>query len=85
MSPFIIGIGVSVLAVNVIVSLRVLLSSSYLGSQKLLQLLLIWLIPIAGVLVTFGIMRDDERKATRLEGQSFDPPANPPGIGISNP
>ena len=80
MSPLFIGTGIAALALNVIVSLLVLFSSSYLPSQKRIQLVLIWLLPFLGALAAFAVIREDQRKPKRMEHQCFDPPANPPGI-----
>ncbi|WP_029919518.1 hypothetical protein [Nevskia soli] len=80
MSPLIFGIGGSMLALNTIVSFCVLFSRAYIGSQKALQLLLIWLLPVLGALVAFWMFAEDQRETTRLTGDRFDPPMNPPGI-----
>ena len=80
MSPFIIGISGSVLALDTIVSLCVLFSRAYVRSQKALQLLLIWLLPVLGALIVFWVFAEDQGTTIHSKGDRFDPPMNPPGI-----
>ena len=75
-SPAVIGVLATVL-LNFVVSLRVVFAKSFSGTQKLLQLALVWLIPLLGLLVVHLFYRVDS---------AHRGPAEPPfGGGAGGP
>lgn len=83
MSLISIGAAGLILTLDVIASLFVLFSNSHTGPQKLLQLLLIWVIPLLGGTVVLAFVVEDRRANKVLSRDNFDPPENPPGIGMT--
>ena len=51
-SPLLIGV-LTLVLLNCLVSVRVALAKAFSGTQKLLQLAVIWLIPLLGVIVVY--------------------------------
>ena len=61
------------IGVNVIASIRVLLDRLSTGHQKFLQLLFVWLVPIAGAVMTFSVRRQTTPRRTALIGSALLP------------
>jgi hypothetical protein len=83
MSPVIIAAVGLVLMLDVITSLLVLFSKSYAQSQKLLQLLLIWVIPLLGAMAALVVILEDWRVSKPFRGILLIRPRIPQGFGIA--
>jgi len=83
MSPVYIGAAGFILTLNVVTSLLVLFSKSYTLSQKLLQLLLIWVVPLLGPIAALVVVFEDRRVSKPFRRDNFDPPEGPPGMGMT--
>ncbi|MFO1364481.1 MAG: hypothetical protein U1F45_18830 [Burkholderiales bacterium] len=69
-----------VAAFQLYVTLRLLRFNGYTWAQKLLQLLLIWLIPLAGALIVHSVMAFTLRRPRPDTAFISDRGGNPPGI-----
>lgn len=61
-------LGVFLLAINTVATIGVAFSRIYETQQKLLQILLIWVIPVIGAVVCWNILREERRSAHQAEG-----------------
>jgi hypothetical protein len=72
----------ALLAYQVFISVRILLSDSYSNGQKAAQLVLTWVVPLLGAFFCHLFLRADAAKPPKRD-TSFvaDHGGNPPGIG----
>lgn len=63
-------LGVFLLAINTVATIGVASSRIYDTQQKLLQILLIWVIPVIGAVVCWNILREERRSGHQAEGGS---------------
>ena len=69
-------------AFQVYASLHLLASHQYTNSQKVWQLLLVWLVPLFGAVVIHLFMQTDSTAASRRDTSfTATPGGNPEGIG----
>jgi len=59
--------------VNSIVTIGVARSVVYEPTQKLLQLLLIWLVPVVGAAIAWNVLREEAHSAFRRDGGGANP------------
>ncbi|MCB1561800.1 MAG: hypothetical protein KDI75_12035 [Xanthomonadales bacterium] len=59
------------LALNIAVTIRLATLHQYSSRQKLLQLLLVWAIPVADATIVWLITKDDERPQTPAKEREF--------------
>jgi hypothetical protein len=79
------GIGL-VTAYQLYATIRVLASASYSRRQKMMQLVLIWLVPFLGALSCHIFLASDTRVARGKDGAFIpDGGVNPQGIGSDGP
>jgi hypothetical protein len=83
MPPIVIGAVGLILTLDAIASVLVLASKSYTRSQKLLQILLIWVVPLLGAIAVLVFIVEDWRVSKPIRRDNFDPPENPPGMGMT--
>ena len=68
--------------ISLFVSGRVVLSSSYSSWQKLVQVLIVCLLPLVGAWVVYAFL-DEGRGVTRRRSAVIDQLSdNPPGVGL---
>lgn len=75
MNDLIIASILAVIVFNIYVTVRVLLKTEFNQFQKIVQNVIIWIIPILGALLIFFFIRDDEKpKGPRNpnDGQGVD-------------
>ncbi len=72
-------------AYQLYVTMLVLASASYSGRQKLMQLALVWFIPVVGGLFCHIFLVSDSTTPHKDEAFTRDGGDNPPGIGTGGP
>lgn len=74
------------IAIQLLVTFRVLMSYEFSWTQKTIQILIIWIVPLVGALGC-GMFLSSDRRVPRLRDTAFtkDNGDNPPGIKQINP
>lgn len=80
---WLIGTIVLTVLLNLVVCYVIMRAPAYTAVQKLIQILLVWLIPIAGAVAFFWFLWQDRRRAQAVGYVEYesDKPRLPPGIG----
>jgi hypothetical protein len=78
---------VAVALLNILVSIGIIFSAAYATGQKVMQLCLVWLVPLLGAFIVWCFLRENYRigvAASRSEGSLATPNYDfPPGDGGS--
>ena len=82
----IIGVAFAIIVYQAFVTFRIVFSRQYTSGQKLLQVAVIWLLPLIGAVVCH-IFLDEDMRPPKPRDTSFTPDTgnNPPGIGPGGP
>ena len=73
--------GAILLIANIAVTARLLLNNTYLVSQKIAQIAIIWFLPFLGALVVWHFLREENEKPTK---ESSEPTEDIGDIGWGN-
>ena len=76
-----VGIAVAIVLYQLFVTARIAFSRRYSGTQRALQVAIIWLVPFFGAVLCHAFV-DSDAESTRPRDTSFtaDGGSNPPGI-----
>ena len=77
------GVLATLLIYNIYVSIKLFKFAGYSGAQKTAQLFIIWLLPAAGGVVVYSVIRFSVISPKSYD-RNFTPDdgGNPPGIGV---
>jgi hypothetical protein len=79
-STFLAAVAIVIVAFQLYVTLRLLRFEGYTGVQKLVQLILVWMIPLVGALVVYSVMAFTLRRPRNDTRFIPDRGGNPPGV-----
>jgi hypothetical protein len=81
--PYLIALAVVLFLFQLYVSIRMLFYGGYSVGQKVVQLLIVWLVPLfGGLLVNVFISADGKRQHRRDTRFTPDEGNNPPGMNV---
>lgn len=67
-----IGLCALLIVVNLTVTIGIALSHTYETSQKLMQIVLVWLVPGIGAVVCWGVLREEKHTFRSISGSHED-------------